>query len=112
MRGAHGVAESLRAPGERAWSVRIRREGWARPDGQTRETRRTPPRYLVNGEPIDRMAEGTVAILEGFRATAERGAPPLVPVRAAVAASLVGVAGARSLAKGSQPVPVPDVAGR
>ncbi len=40
----------------------------------------------------------------------ERGEPPLVPVRPAVAASLVGVAGAESLANGSRPVPVPMMA--
>ncbi|MFI6865445.1 Gfo/Idh/MocA family protein [Nocardia sp. NPDC050406] len=112
VRGAHGLAESVRATGEHAWSIRVRQEGWAQPDGQTRVTRRSPGPYLVDGEPIDRMAEGTVAILEAFRATVERGAPPLVPVRAAVAASLVGVAGADSLAKGSQPVSVPDVSAK
>lgn len=112
VRGGHGLAESVRATGEHAWSIRVRQEGWAQPDGQTRVARRSPGPYLVNGEPIDRMAEGTVAILEGFRATVDRGAPPLVPVRAAVAASLVGVAGAESLTKGSQPVSVPDVSAR
>ncbi|MEU1955321.1 Gfo/Idh/MocA family protein [Nocardia rhamnosiphila] len=111
VRGGHGLAESLRAPGEDAWSVRVREEGWARADGQTREEVRVPGPYLVNDEPIDRMAEGTVAILEGFRATVEHGTPPLIPVRHAVAASLVGVAGAQSLAKGSGPVLVADVSG-
>jgi predicted dehydrogenase len=109
VRGGHGMAESLRTTGEEAWSVRVRAEGWAQADGQTREAVRVPGPYLVNDEPIDRMAEGTVAVLEGFRATVERGTPPLIPVRPAVAASLVGVAGAESLAKGSGPVPVPDV---
>ncbi|WP_433192895.1 Gfo/Idh/MocA family protein [Nocardia sp. CA-107356] len=109
VRGAHGLAESIRATGEDAWSVRVRKEGWAQADGQLREEIRVPVPYLVNDEPIDRMAEGTVAVLEGFRATVERGIPPLIPVRPAVAASLVGVAGAESLAKGSGPVLVPDV---
>ncbi|WP_280234725.1 Gfo/Idh/MocA family protein [Nocardia cyriacigeorgica] len=109
VRGADGLAESGRATGDSAWSVRVRKEGWAQPDGQTREEVRAPHPYLVHDEPIDPMAEGTVAVLEGFRATIENGAPPLIPVRPAVAASLVGVAGAESLAQGSAPVPVPDV---
>lgn len=109
MRGSHGLAESDRATGEDAWSVRVRLEGWARADGQAHEQIRIPGPYLVNNEPIDRMAEGTVVVLEGFRATVEHGAPPLIPVRPAVAASLVGVAGAESLLTGSGPVHVPDV---
>lgn len=109
VRGSHGLAESDRATGEDAWSVRVRLEGWARADGQAHEQIRIPGPYLVNNEPIDRMAEGTVVVLEGFRATVEHGAPPLIPVRPAVAASLVGVAGAESLLTGSGPVHVPDV---
>ncbi|NEW38741.1 Gfo/Idh/MocA family oxidoreductase [Nocardia cyriacigeorgica] len=109
VRGAHGLAESMRTSGESAWSVRVRTEGWAQPDGQTREEVREPRHYQVSGEPIDRMAEGTVAVLEGFRASIERGAAPLIPVRPAVAASLVGIAGAISLASGSAPVRVPSV---
>ncbi|MFD3975753.1 hypothetical protein [Streptomyces cyaneofuscatus] len=38
-----------------------------------------------------------VRVLQGFRATVELGEPPLVPVRPATAASLVGMAGAESL---------------
>ncbi|WP_281179772.1 Gfo/Idh/MocA family protein [Nocardia grenadensis] len=109
VRGAHGLAESVRATDGDAWSVRVRKEGWAQADGQACEQIRVPGPYLVDDEPVDRMAEGTVAVLEGFRATVERGTPPLIPVRPAVAASLVGVAGAESLARGSAPVPVPDV---
>ncbi|MFE3442224.1 Gfo/Idh/MocA family protein [Nocardia sp. NPDC059180] len=109
VRGANGLAESVRASGDSAWSVRVRTEGWAQPDGQTREEVRVPAAYLVGGEPVDRMAEGTIAVLEGFRAAIEHGAAPLIPVRPAVAASLVGVAGAQSLADGSGPVLIPDV---
>lgn len=63
--------------------------------------------YTIKKEPVARGAEGTVRVPRAFRATMERGEPPLVPVRPAVAASLVGVAGAESLANGSRPVPVP-----
>ncbi|MER5490109.1 Gfo/Idh/MocA family oxidoreductase [Streptomyces sp. NPDC002490] len=108
-RGTHGLAESLRAPGDRAWSVRVRAEGWTRPDGTTRDEERVPPQVEWDGIPVERGAEGTVLLLRAFRETVEHGAPPPVPVREAVAASLVGVAGARSLAEGSRPVPVPDV---
>ncbi|HEY8372243.1 MAG TPA: hypothetical protein VIL00_05820 [Pseudonocardiaceae bacterium] len=48
-------------------------------------------------------------MLQAFRATVERGEPPPIPVRPAVATSLVGVAGAESLRNGSRPVPVPTV---
>lgn len=109
VRGAHGLAESLRAGGDGAWPVRVRTEGWTRPDGRPHEDIRQPRPHLVNGHPVDRMAEGTVVLLEGFRATMEHGAAPLIPVRSAVAASLVGVAGAHSLAEGGRPVRVPDV---
>ncbi|PDP88134.1 oxidoreductase [Glycomyces fuscus] len=107
VRGARGLAESVRARGERAWSVRVRHEGWTRPDGEVREEERVPPALTLDGAPVERGAEGTVRLLRGFRDTVEHGAEPLVPVRAAVAASLVGVAGAESLARGSRPVPVP-----
>ncbi|MBF6240450.1 Gfo/Idh/MocA family oxidoreductase [Nocardia otitidiscaviarum] len=110
VRGSHGSAETVRGTGADAWSVRIRQEGWARPDGRTVELERTPPPYSLHGTAVDHHAAGTVALLEGFRATVERGAPPLIPVRPAVAAALVGVAGAESLATGSRPVPVPNVA--
>ncbi|MEU3214404.1 gfo/Idh/MocA family oxidoreductase, partial [Nocardiopsis alba] len=56
---------------------------------------------------VDRGAEGTVLLFQGLRRTVEEGAPPPVGVREAVAASLVGVAGARSLEEGSVPVAVP-----
>lgn len=111
VRGTRALAESLRAPGERAWSVRLRAEAWATPDGRVREEERVPPPFIFAGEPVERHAEGTARVIEGFRATVEDGAPPLVPVRPAVAASLTGTAGAVSLAEGSRPVPVPNVAG-
>lgn len=50
-------------------------------------------------------------LLRWFRDTVEHGAAPLVPVRPAVAASLVGIVGAESLEAGSCPVPVPDCSG-
>ncbi|MCP9943997.1 Gfo/Idh/MocA family oxidoreductase [Streptomyces somaliensis] len=111
VRGSRGLAESVRAPGERAWAVRFRTEGWAAPDGRTREKERLPPPLLLAGRPVERRDEGTVRVLRAFRATVEEGRPPLVDVRAAVAASLVGVAGAESLANGSRPVTVPAVPG-
>lgn len=111
VRGTRALAESVRAPGERAWSVRLRREAWASPDATTHDAELVPPRLLVAGTSVDRKAEGTVRLLQGFRATVEDGAPPLIPVRPAVAASLVGVAGAESLASGSRPMAVPDFSG-
>jgi predicted dehydrogenase len=108
VRGTRALAESVRAPGERSWAVRVRAEGWTRPDGAAHEEERTPPVLTLDGRPVERRAEGTVRILKGFRATVEDGRPPLVPVRPAVAASLVGTAGAVSLRNGSRPVPVPD----
>ncbi|GAA3688444.1 hypothetical protein GCM10022224_062360 [Nonomuraea antimicrobica] len=111
VRGARALAESVRGPGERAWSVRVRAEGWTSPDNRTRDEERTPPALSLAGETVERAAEGTVLLLQGFRATIERGEPPLIPVRPAVAASLVGVAGAESLKNGSRPIPVPDLSG-
>ncbi|MGQ4269331.1 Gfo/Idh/MocA family protein [Nocardiopsis changdeensis] len=107
VHGALAAAESVRAAGERAWSVRVRREGWTRDDGAAHEEELTAPPVLLDGAPLARGEEGTVLILRGFRDTVEHGTPPPVGVREAVAASLVGVAGARSLAEGSRPVPVP-----
>lgn len=72
---------------------------------------RTPPPMLLAGEAVQRTAEGTAVLLKAFRATIENREPPLVSVRPAVAASLVGVMGAVSLGNGSCPVPVPDVYG-
>ncbi|MFF7626239.1 Gfo/Idh/MocA family protein [Streptomyces cyaneofuscatus] len=111
VRGTRALAESVRASGERAWSVRVRAEGWTRSDGVTHEEERVAPPLTLDGGPVERQAEGTVRVLQGFRATVEHGEPPLVPVRPAVAASLVGVAGAESLRNGSRPVRVPDVSG-
>ncbi|WP_280222371.1 Gfo/Idh/MocA family protein [Nocardia neocaledoniensis] len=110
VRGSEGIAESLRAPGERAWSVRVRKEAWTTPDGVVHDEERAPEAVtLPDGTPVEPKAVGTVRILEGFRATVEHGAAPLVPVGPAVAASLVGVAGARSLREGSRPVRMPDL---
>ncbi|TNM29091.1 Gfo/Idh/MocA family protein [Streptomyces sedi] len=110
LRGTHAMAESVRAQGERAWSVRVRREAWATEEGTAaHEEERVPPRVLLDGTEVEREREATVLLLQGWRDTVERGRPPLVPVRQAVAASLVGVAGARSLREGSRPVPVTDV---
>ncbi|MFB6503079.1 MULTISPECIES: Gfo/Idh/MocA family protein [unclassified Streptomyces] len=108
VRGTRALAESVRASGERSWSVRVRAEGWTRDDGVAHEEERAAPPLTLDGQPVERRAEGTVRVLQGFRATVERGEPPLVPVRPAVAASLVGVAGAESLKNGSRPIPVPD----
>ncbi|MEU1785871.1 Gfo/Idh/MocA family oxidoreductase [Streptomyces sparsogenes] len=112
VRGQRAFAESVRAAGARSWSVRVRAEGWTQADGVTREEERVPPSLMLDGRPVERQAEGTVRVLQGFRATVERGEPPLVPVRPAVAASLVGVAGAESLENGSRPVRVPDFSPR
>lgn len=109
-RGTAGLAESVRAPGDRAWSVRVRKESWCEPAGTTRDEEREPaPLILADGTRVAPEAEGTVRILEGFRASVEDGCPPLVPVLPAVAASLVGVAGARSLRENSRPIPMPDL---
>lgn len=108
VRGTEGLAESVRAPGDRAWSVRVRTEGWV--GGATVDEERAPtPRYLADGTPVEPKAEGTVRILEGFRACVEHGAKPLVPVEQAIAASLVGVVGARSLHEGSRPIEMPKL---
>ncbi len=110
VRGERGLVESMRAQGERAWSVRVRTEGWAHADGDAaREEERVPPPLTLEGVPVNRGAEGTVLLLQGFRATVEDGQPPVTGVREAVAASLVGAAGAESLALGSVPVAVPDL---
>lgn len=108
VRGTEGLAESVRAPGSRAWSVRVRKEAWTDPAGTVRDEERIPEALsLPNGAVVEPEAEGTVRILEGFRACVTDGGSPLVPVRPAVAASLVGVAGARSLRNGSRPEPMP-----
>ena len=111
VRGSTGLIESLRAPAEDAWHVRLRKEGWAVDGGEADEEIRRATRFELGGAVVDRHDEGTARMLRAFRATVEEGAPPMVPVRAAVAASLVGVAGADSLDRGSRPVAVPDVAG-
>ncbi|WP_280402127.1 Gfo/Idh/MocA family protein [Nocardia carnea] len=108
VRGTEGLAESVRAPGSRAWSVRVRKEAWTEPAGIVRDEERMPERLsLPDGVVAEPAAEGTVRILTGFRACVEDGESPLIPARPAVAASLVGVAGARSLRDGSRPVPMP-----
>lgn len=107
VRGDRGLAESVRAAGDRAWSVRVRQEAWAAPAGAVRDEERQPPPLLLAGQPVERHAEGTVRLLTAFRETLTSGTPPMVSVRQAISASLVGVAGARSLAEGSRPVSVP-----
>lgn len=107
VRGTRGLVESRRLPGDDAWSVRLRAEPWASPTGAVREEVRLPERLVLDGRPVEPGAEGTVRVLQAFRASIDEGAPPLVPVRAAVDASLVGVVGARSLAEGGAPIPVP-----
>lgn len=109
VRGSQGLIESCRAPGEPSWDARLRKEGWVAGGGAAREETRRAGRIELDGELVNRHHEGTVLMLQAFRATVVAGAPPMVPVRAAVAASLVGVAGAESLARGSQLVAVPDV---
>ncbi|WP_051580290.1 Gfo/Idh/MocA family protein [Pseudonocardia acaciae] len=109
VRGDRGLVENVRGRGDDAWSVRVRMEPWAAPAGQVREEVVVPEPMPLGGEPVERAAEGTVAVLAAFRDTIEHGAEPLVPVRAAVAASLVGVVGAESLRRGGEPVPVPSV---
>lgn len=108
VRGSRALVESVRGPGEQAWSVRFRSESWASAEGTTRDDVRVPAPIVLGGETVDRAAEGTALVVQGFRETVEQGAPPLIPVRPAVAASLVGVAGAESLRNGSRPVPVPE----
>lgn len=110
VRGTEGLAESVRAPASRAWSVRVRKEPWSRPDGVLLDEERKPAQLLRGGTVVEPKAEGTVRVLEGFRASVERGESPLVPVGQAVAASLVGVAGARSLQDDSRPVSMSDLA--
>ena len=109
VRGTRGLVESARGQGEDAWSVRLRAEPWASPTGEVCEELRVPEALTVGNQRIDRGAEGTVRVLQAFRATLDDAAPPLVPVRAAVDASLVGVVAARSLAGGGVPVSVPQI---
>lgn len=109
VRGTHGLVESLREPDAAAWSVRVRNEPWAN-RGSRRVEVREPPVLRRGGAQVERMAEGTALSVDAFRRTVTDRAAPRVGVRAAVAASLVGVAAAESLARGSVPVRVPDVA--
>lgn len=108
VRGERGLVESLRAGGDAAWSVRLRREPWAA-RGRPLEELRSAPELTLGGERVPRMEEGTTRVLLAFHATIADGAPPLVAAGPAIAASLVGVAGAESLARGSAPVAVPAV---
>lgn len=109
VRGTEGLAESMRAPGSRSWSVRVRKEPWSCQDGVLLDEQRQPSPLVRDGTAVEPKAEGTVRVLEGLRASVERGEPPLVPVGQAVAASLVGVVGAWSLQNGSRPAPMPDL---
>ncbi|NUS72003.1 MAG: Gfo/Idh/MocA family oxidoreductase [Corynebacteriales bacterium] len=104
-RGERGIVESVRASAERSWSVRVKREEWT---GTYVEAEKVPPHIQLSGTTIDRKHEGTVLLLQAFRSTIVDGAPPLVNVRDAVAASLVGVLGGRSLELGSVPVAIPS----
>lgn len=111
MRGTRGLVESLREPDAAAWSVRVRNEPWA--NGGSRRTEVwEPPLLRRGGARVERMAEGTALVVEAFLRSVAEGAAPRVGVRAAVAASLVGVAAADSLERGSVPVRVPVVADR
>lgn len=111
VRGTRGLIESLRSSGDNAWDVRLTKAEWATSSREAVEEIRSADRVELNGETVDRHNEGTVLMLQAFKATVEQGAAPLISVRAAVAASLVGVVGAESLALGSRPVPFPDVSG-
>ncbi|ALL76978.1 oxidoreductase [Pseudonocardia sp. EC080610-09] len=108
VRGTRGLVESRRMPGADAWSIRLRSEPWASPTGAVREQVRVPER-VSGGDRDEPGSAGTVGVLEAFRACLDDGAPPLVPVRAAVDASLVGVVAAGSLAAGGTPVAVPRI---
>lgn len=107
VRSHRGLAENVRGPAETAWHVRVRVEPWASDNGDLCEEIVAPPAMTIAGAPIDPADQGTAAVLAAFRATIEQGAAPLVAVRPAVAASLVGVIGAQSLQRGSIPLPVP-----
>ncbi|TJZ45999.1 Gfo/Idh/MocA family oxidoreductase [Streptomyces piniterrae] len=120
VRGSRGLAESVRAAGDRCWHVRLRRDAWATADGRgAYEEELTPPALRLaagGGAPggprtveVPRHDEGTALIADAFRACMEEGAAPRVPVRPAVAASLVGTSAAVSLAEGGRAVAVPDV---
>mgnify|MGYP000389094238 CR=1 FL=1 len=109
VRGSRGLVESRRMQGEDAWTIRLRTEPWANPAGAVREEGRAPEGLVVAGQKLDPGAEGTVRVLLAFRATLDEGAPPLVPVRPAVAASLVGVVASQSLNDGGRPVAVPEI---
>lgn len=108
VRGTRGLTESLRAPGPAAWSVRTRAEPWVDGGGVADETH-TPPPVRLSGLEVSRAEEGTALVMAAFRDTVVAGAEPRVPVRAAVAASLVGVLAADSLRDGGRPVRLPDV---
>ncbi|MFI9050211.1 Gfo/Idh/MocA family protein [Streptomyces sp. NPDC053427] len=120
VRGSRGLAESVRAAGERSWNVRVRRDAWAAPKtaaGQqgAHEEELTPPVLRIgDGRAagplrVPRHDEGTAVIVDAFRACMEEGAAPRVGVRQAVAASLVGTAAAVSLRNHGRAVAVPDV---
>ncbi|HEU4657398.1 MAG TPA: Gfo/Idh/MocA family oxidoreductase [Capillimicrobium sp.] len=107
VRGTRALAESRRATGDAAWTVRLREEAWVAGAPHPREVEHVPPPLVLDGARVAREHEGEARIAAAFAATVTAGAPPLVGVREAVAASLVGVAGARSLAEGGRPVAVP-----
>jgi predicted dehydrogenase len=111
VRGTQGLVESVRAAGERSWCIRVRIEPWAT-GGRLVDEERKPPTMRLAESPVPRHDEGTVLVVQAFRDSIEKGAPPLVPVQDAVAASLVGVAGLTSLSSGSIPVAVPRTSSR
>lgn len=110
VRGSRGLAESVRAPGERAWAVRFRTEGWAAPDGRTREKERLRPRSSSPGRPVERRDEGRCGCCGRSAPRWRRAAAPggRTGRRGGVPG---GRGGAESLANGSRPVTVPAVPG-
>ncbi|MFF4697091.1 Gfo/Idh/MocA family protein [Streptomyces chattanoogensis] len=119
VRGSRGLAESVRAAGERSWHVRVRRDAWAAPrtgPGQegAHEEELVPPALRIEtaagAVEVPRHDEGTARVVDAFRACMEEdGAVPRIGVRPAVAASLVGTAAAVSLREHGRAVAVPDV---
>lgn len=72
VRGTEGLAESLRAPGRDAWSVRLRNEPWAH-GGSLRDEVRVPESLQLYGEAVDPMEAGTARVVEAFWRTVTEG---------------------------------------
>ncbi|MEV0370119.1 hypothetical protein AB0I10_09875 [Streptomyces sp. NPDC050636] len=96
------------------------RDAWATAEGRSAyEEELTPPALRLSGGggapggprvfDVPHHDEGTALVADAFRACMEEGAAPRVPVRQAVAASLVGTSAAVSPAEGGRAVAVPDV---